>query len=451
MTNGLGEELATERAAAAGERRLRLKGASVRVTEGPDAGLEMTVGPAGLVIGSGAGCDLRLSDKIVSRRHAELFAEADGVRLLDRGSRNGTYFGGARVHEVVLATDATVVVGETTLLVRLLGEPMDVLVSSRTRFGSAIARSASMRHVFELLERAARTDVTVLLEGESGTGKEVLAHALHQESPRRDGPFVVVDCGAIPENLVESELFGHERGAFTGASAARAGAFEQADEGTLFLDEIGELPLDAQPKLLRALENRSFRRVGGSQTVRVQLRVVAATNRKLRESVRKKEFREDLFYRLAVVHVAVPRLADRPDDILPLAEAFLRRATNDPEATLPAELGALLVSYGWPGNARELRNVVERFATFGRADARMLFGEAAHDDAGTRLDVASLDGLTYHDAKQRLLDAFHKSLLPRAVEREGSVPRAAEALGLPKASLYRMLHQLRRHDPESND
>ena len=449
MGHGFEEDLATKRAAEGGERRVRLKGATVQVAAGPDAGLQATIGPAGLVVGTGAGCDLRLSDKVVSRRHLEVSAEPDGVRLVDRGSRNGTYLGGARVHEIVVAQDARVVLGETTLLVKLTSEPLDVAVSSRTSFGGALARSASMRHVFDLLERAARTDVTVLLEGESGTGKEVLAHALHAESQRREGPFVVVDCGAIPESLVESELFGHERGAFTGALAARAGAFEQANEGTLFLDEIGELPLDAQPKLLRALESRSFRRVGGNQTVRVDVRVVAATNRKLREAVRKKEFREDLFYRLAVVHVTVPRLADRQDDIVPLAESFLRRATGDPTATIPPELAALLGSYPWPGNARELRNVVERFSTFGRADARVLFGEPPPDDAGAHLDVAALDGLPYHEAKQRLVDAFHRAVLPRAVERAGgSVPRAAEQLGLPKASLYRMLQQLRGHDPE---
>jgi transcriptional regulator with PAS, ATPase and Fis domain len=303
--------------------------------------------------------------------------------------------------------------------------------------------------VFSLLEKAARSDVTVLLEGDSGTGKDVLAFALHQESSRRDGPFVVVDCGAIPEHLIESELFGHERGAFTGAVAARAGAFEQADGGTVFLDEIGEMPIEAQPKLLRALENRSFRKVGGSATVRVNVRVVAATNRRLREAVRRREFREDLFYRLAVVHVSVPRLGDRPDDIVPLAEAFLRRATNDPVAQIPPELARLLTAYAWPGNARELRNVVERFATFDRADPKILFG--AHDSgppgAGGTADFGGLDQLPYHDAKRRVVESFHRAVLPRVLERAGgSVPRAAELLGLPRASLYRMLQQL-RDDP----
>ena len=450
MSHGFEDDLATKRAAPE-PGRVRLTGAVVTVVAGPDVGLSAKIEAAGVVIGTGSGCDLRLSDKMVSRRHVELRAEADGVRTFDRSSRNGTYFGGARVHEVVLAKDARLALGETTLEVRVLSEPLDVLVSSRTRFGQALASSAGMRHVFELLERAARTDVTVLLEGESGTGKEVLAHALHEESPRREGPFVIVDCGAIPENLVESELFGHERGAFTGAVATRPGAFEQANGGTLFLDEIGELPLDAQPKLLRALESRSFRRVGGSQVVRVDVRVVAATNRRLREAVRKREFREDLFYRLAVVHVTVPRLADRVEDVLPLAESFLRRAIGDPTATIPPELAALLVSYPWPGNARELRNVVERFATFGRADARVLFGDAASEDAGAPLDLAALGGLPYHEAKERLMEAFHAAVLPRAIERAGgNVPRAAEQLGLPKASLYRMLQQLRGHDPESN-
>ncbi|NUO54294.1 MAG: sigma-54-dependent Fis family transcriptional regulator, partial [Polyangiaceae bacterium] len=265
---------------------------------------------------------------------------------------------------------------------------------------------------------------------------------------RAEGPFVVVDCGAIAESLVESELFGHEKGAFTGAVATRPGAFEQADGGTLFLDEVGELPLDAQPKLLRALENRSFRRVGGAQLVKVNVRVVAATNRKLREAVRRKEFREDLFYRLAVVHVAVPRLADRPEDVLPLAESFLKRATGDQDAKIPEDLARLLKAYGWPGNARELRNVVERFATFDRADPKLLF------DPGTSTSVSSgsnvfegLETLPYHEAKRRLLDRFHREVLPKVVERmEGSVPRAAELLGLPRQSLYRMLGQLRDGD-----
>jgi len=322
--------------------------------------------------------------------------------------------------------------------------PLDVELSRRARFGDAVGHSRAMKYVFALLEAAARNNVTILLEGESGVGKDVLGRAVHEESGRSGGPFVVVDCGAIPAQLIESELFGHEKGAFTGAVNARPGAFEQAHGGTLFLDEVGELPLEAQPKLLRVLENRSFRRVGGTTTTSVDVRVVAATNRRLREAVRQREFREDLYYRLAVVHVIVPPLSERPEDIAPIAEGFLQRLR--PGATLPAELLALLQSYEWPGNARELRNVIERFTTFDRADAGLLFGAPpleADPKPGGDTVLAGLERLPYHDAKLKLIEAFHRAVLPKVLERAGNnVAQAAEILELPRASLYRMLKDL---------
>ncbi|MCA9619108.1 MAG: sigma 54-interacting transcriptional regulator, partial [Myxococcales bacterium] len=278
--------------------RLRLTSALATVLSGPDRGATLAIEPAGVTIGASDECDLSLDDKLVSRRHLELRAEEEGVRVLDLGSTNGTLFGGARVRDLVLTQNAVLTVGGTTLEIAITAEPLDVSVSPRSRFGTAVGESNAMRHVFSLLERAAKNDVTVLFEGESGTGKDVLATALHDQSKRAEGPFVVVDCGALPEGLLESELFGHEQGAFTGAATGRAGAFEQASGGTLFLDEIGELPLASQPKLLRAIETRSFRRLGGSRTIEVDVRVVAATNRRLREMVRHGEFREDLFYRL---------------------------------------------------------------------------------------------------------------------------------------------------------
>lgn len=438
-------ENATRKASAAELLTLKLVGAEVTVTKGPDIGLKASVGPVGLLVGTGSGCDLTLTDRLISRRHVELRAETDGVRVTDLASLNGTRLGAVRVRDIVLTESATIVLGDTTLRVELARDRLDVTVSARRSFGDAIAESPAMRHVFELLEKATKNDVTVFLEGESGTGKDVLALALHQESARKEGPFVVVDCGAISEGLVESELFGHEKGAFTGAIGTRAGAFEQADGGTLFLDEIGELPIDAQPKLLRALENRSFRRVGGAQVVKVNVRVVAATNRKLREMVRKKEFREDLFYRLAVVHVSVPRLADRPEDVLPLAESFLRRATGDAEAKVPEDLARLLRAYNWPGNARELRNVVERFATFDRADPKLLFESGGTPSILPGADpFEGLETLPYHESKRRLMDRFHREVLPKVVERAGgSVAKAAELLGLPRQSLYRMIGQLK--------
>ncbi len=424
--------------------RISLAGASVEVSTGRDAGLSVSVGPAGIIAGTGTSCDLTIVDDLVSRRHVGFHSEREGVRIVDLGSKNGTFLGGARIREISVTEDTSLILGSTTLTVRLKTKPLEVSFSPRTSFGAAIAHSESLRHVFELLEQAAKTDATVLLEGDSGVGKDVLATAVHTESLRADAPFVVLDCAATPPSLFESELLGHEKGAFTGADQTRPGALEQANGGTLFLDEVGELPLEVQPKLLRALENQSFRRVGGARSVDVNVRIVAATNRRLKEAVRRGDFRSDLFYRLAVVQVTVPSLAERSDDVAPLAEMFLRRATGDDDAKLPADVVRLLATYDWPGNVRELRNVVERFATFNRADPELLFSHHGGDGSSTsKFDFLALERQPYHEAKRRLVDAFHRALLPRVVERAGgSVPRAAELLGIPKASLYRMLQQI---------
>lgn len=434
-----------------GQRRLAIVRAEVAVLSGDDTGASAQLGPSGLIVGSGPNSDLRLRDEKVSRRHLELWAEPRGVRVVDLLSTNGTVFCGARLERALIIRDAVLTVGDTPLALRISADPLELMLSGRREFGQAVGSSNPMRHVFALLEQAAASDGTVLFEGDSGTGKDVLATSLHEESRRRDAPFVVVDCAALPDNLAESELFGHEQGAFTGAVRAHAGAFEQANGGTLFLDEVGELTTAAQRKLLRALENRSFRRVGGSRTIEVDLRVIAATNRGLAEAVRAGTFRRDLYYRLSVLKVHVPPLAERPEDIPALAELFLRRLRRDQAASIPPELAQLLSSYSWPGNVRELRNVIERFATFNRADPALLFDRDAEGEPSTGLLSAErLSYLPYHEAKRELLEAYHRVVLPQVIHRAGSVTAGAEVLGLPKASLYRMLRQ-RKEDGRDSD
>jgi transcriptional regulator with PAS, ATPase and Fis domain len=421
-----------------------VRDAEIVVVDGPDAGNRVSCAGGTIAVGSGVECDLRLRDPLVSRRHVDIQADVRGIRIVDRGSRNGTFFAGARVGQVLVTEDAELKVGATHLRIQLGREPLDVPFSRRTTFGAAVAHSEAMRHVFSLLEVTAQKDVTVLLEGESGTGKEVLAAAIHAESPRKNGPFVIVDCGAIPANLVESELFGHEKGSFTGAIAMQQGAFERAHKGTIFLDEIGELPLDAQPKLLRALEARAVRRIGGKEPTPFDVRVVAATNRRLKEAVRCKEFRQDLFYRLAVVHIAVPPLRERRDDLPLLAERFLKQATGDAAAKVPEAVARLLQSYDWPGNVRELRNVIDRFATFQNADRASLFGEpGARLGERGGLDLESLALVPYAEAKRRVMDAYHRAVIPRILEQHGgSVPKAADALSMSRTNLYRVLQEM---------
>jgi DNA-binding NtrC family response regulator len=285
--------------------------------------------------------------------------------------------------------------------------------------------------VFDVLERAARAESTVLIQGESGTGKELAAQAIHAASPRAAGPFVVVDCSALAPSLAESELFGHERGAFTGAVAARTGAFEEASGGTVLLDEIGELPLELQPKLLRALQMRQVRRVGATAYRDIDVRVVASTHRNLARMADEGTFRDDLYYRLAVVVVTLPPLRQRTEDIPLLARELARQIRPNEPVTLDASIVAALAAYAWPGNVRELRNALERL---------LVLGEAPEGLAPVS------DVLAYHDARRRALDAFERSYCRELLETSGGVvARAAERAGLSRQMLHRLL---RRHGVE---
>src|SRR5262247_1540292 len=255
----------------------RLRRVRMEVVSGPDAGLIRDIEASVIRIGARRGNDVQLTDSKVSGLHCEIRLDDRGYRLRDLDSTNGTYVSSLRINDIYIQPGTTIALGGTRFKFEPLGDTVEIELSDTDRFGSMIGRSVKMREMFARLEKLARSDTTVLVTGETGVGKELVAEALHDHSPRAAGPFVVLDCGAIPPNLVESELFGHERGAFTGASSTYVGAFERADKGTVFLDEIGELPLDLQPKLLRVLERKEVRRIGGSKTINVDIRVVAAT------------------------------------------------------------------------------------------------------------------------------------------------------------------------------
>ena len=421
------------------------------VIEGADRGLKCRLEPPAIRIGTGAASHLRLQDRTVSRLHCEIRIVGDAMRIFDSGSTNGTYVDGVRVYEASLAAGATVRVGATLLTVATGRESCSVELSARHQFGDVIGASTEMRRLYAILEKIAPTDTTVLIRGETGTGKELVARAIHDASARARFPFIVVDCGAIAENLIESELFGHVRGAFSGAVSERRGLFEEANGGTLFLDEIGELPASLQPRLLRVIETFEVRRVGGNTSKRVDVRVLAATNRSLTESINAGTFREDLYYRLAVVEVELPPLRARRADIPLLAQHFLRRYGGDKES-LPSEMLGSLASRAWPGNVRELRNFIERSVSLGYGPTPALpTGLAAKPDAPLPAEVETIvpTHLPLKDARAAWTEQFEmlyvKALLAKT---KGNVTRAAELAGINRRSLQRLIAGLGLRDQD---
>jgi transcriptional regulator with GAF, ATPase, and Fis domain len=401
----------------------------LRVIAGPDAPRVIDSGACDLHIGSGEGQYLRLSDPCVSRHHCVIRVGDDGLICEDLESTNGTFVSGHRIKSAVLAPGDTITIGETELAIELLDETISEPLSRGDRFGRVLGRSCGMRRVFALLERVAGSDATILLEGETGTGKSALAEAIHEASPRARRPFVVVDCGALPHSLLESELFGHERGAFTGAVETRIGLFESANGGTILLDEIGELPLDLQPKLLRALERRVIRRIGSPRELPIDVRLIAATHRDLRCAVNQRTFRSDLWYRLNTVSVVVPPLRERRDDIAMLAAQFYRELVGDPTAAPPAELVRTLTRGAWRGNVRELRSAVERSLVGAPAIERELArGSAAELPFKVAKDLATADW------EKRYLS----ELLPA---HDGNVSRAARAAKMNRSHLSELVHR----------
>jgi transcriptional regulator with PAS, ATPase and Fis domain len=408
------------------------------VTAGPDAGATYTSESERTVVGTHESADFVLHDDTVSRFHCEIDLSSGQPLIRDLESRNGTTVNGVSVLGAQLRDDCLVRLGRSELRFKLRSDPVLLPLYEGSRFGRMVGKSVVMRRAFTMLERAAASDAVVLLEGDTGTGKELAAESIHDESTRRDQPFLVVDCASIPSDLLESELFGHERGAFTGASATREGAFEAATGGTIFLDEIGELPLELQPKLLRALERKQVKRVGSNRYTTVDVRVVAATNRNLRREVNERRFRSDLYYRLAVIEIRLPSLRERFDDLPLLVDQLLASmgAVDHPDLRSPAFLEEL-GRHAWSGNIRELRNYLERCLVLrSRAPLENEAAEPLLPDAGQPLKTA----------RERWNRALERRYVEEVLRRCGdNVAAAARAAEVDRMYFYRLLwrHGLR--------
>lgn len=417
--------------------QLEYRGLELTVVDGADEGKVVKVaGP--VIVGTAAEADFTLADRAVSRRHVELRPAGDGVWLKDLESTNGTFLRGTQVREAVLQPGESFEVGRTKIEVRTTTSRRRVPLSKRSRFGGIVGESQPMRRLFALLERVSPTDVTVLIDGETGTGKELAAQAIHDRGARADKPFIVVDCSAISPTLIESELFGHIKGAFTGAERERPGAFEVAHGGSIFLDEVGELPLELQPKLLRVLQEREVRRVGEQKVRRVDVRVIAATNRDLADEVARGRFREDLYYRLAVFRVQMPPLRERTDDIPLLVRHFLK---DRPEVRISDETIRKLQHAQWPGNVRELYNTVERALLLSFEEVEPL---SPKRPGGSDLTVDT--SRPFKEAKGDLVDEFEQKYLIKLMdEASQNVSQAARQAGIDRKHLERLLkkHEIR--------
>jgi DNA-binding NtrC family response regulator len=401
------------------------------VTAGPEKGrsfrIEVTQASR-VLVGQSPACEVRLTDRSVSRRHAALERVGLDLRLTDMGSTNGTFVDRVRVVEAILSGGEFVRVGQTMFRVEREAA-LERALPEADAFGRVVGASREMRRLYPLCARIAAANVPVVVEGETGTGKEALAESLHEMGPRATGPFVVFDCTAVPPNLVEAELFGHERGAFTGAVASRKGVFEQAQGGTLLIDEVGDLEPSLQPKLLRAIERFEIRRIGGDKWIKVDVRVLAATRRDLDKEVQAGRFRDDLFHRLAVARIELPPLRHRQGDVATLAIHFWQELGGDPRA-LTREMVQKWEDYAWPGNVRELRNTIARQIALGdlaHAPPERPPAEREEDAIDKYVDM----GLPFPQARDRILEEFEQRYVARLLEKHGGdVAQAAAASGI---------------------
>jgi DNA-binding NtrC family response regulator len=413
----------------------------LEVVSGPDRGKSCVSAGQELVAGTAEGNQLVLTDGTVSRHHFSLRLSPRGLMLADLGSTNGTTVDGLQIAGCYLALPCTIGAGLTQIRVERTGAEVREPLSDDDDWADIVGTSAAMRRLFLVLAKLAPSDATVLLEGETGCGKTAIAAALHRKSKRSKQPFVVVDCGAVAPSLIESELFGHEKGAFTGATGARVGAFEAAHGGTIFLDEIGELPLDLQPKLLRVLDDHSVKRVGGEKAIAVNVRVVAATNRALHEEVNRGAFRSDLFYRLNVVRLRIPPLRERAEDVPVLVRHFHRQIAAGAEP--PQALVERMAAHSWPGNVRELRAAIERAVLLGDADL------ADAPSPTPSKDVAFDESVPFKVAKERAVAAWERGWLQELIRRhDGNLSAAARAARTDRNYLRELL---RRHKIAADD
>ncbi len=424
---------------------LKLRKCRLTVSSGPDAGKEIVSDKERIRIGAHSSNDLVLAeDRTASRHHFEIQYTERGYLLIDLNSTNGTFLDGRRIERAYLSSGSQIRAGSSTISFSPIDEEVTVEPDREGELCGMVGQSVKMRQIFGLIKKISPMDVSVVIQGETGTGKELVARAIHESSMRRKGPFVVLDCGAIPPNLIESELFGHEKGAFTGAVASRPGAFERANHGTIFLDELGELRLDLQPKLLRVLENREVRRVGGNEVIEVDVRVIAATNRDLVKEIQAGNFREDLYFRLSVINIQLPPLRQRRDDI----PHILRKGLSDPEVVAkhgrkrftPAAL-SMLMSYPWPGNVRELMNVLSHVLTFSDGEEIDVHHLPARIQGQQKEQPLPFnEHLSFKDAKEQLLENFEREYIGQVLRRcDGNISRAARESGLHRKSIERLV------------
>lgn len=449
----------------------RLRKSRLVVLEGPDKDRELEITKETATVGRSAVCDLQLTDKSISSQHFRIDAVGNGYVLRDDGSTNGTFYGDVKIREIYLRPGSVFRAGNTVLKFQPTDDVVTIELSERDSFEGVIGASVAMREIFATLERVAPSDLTVLIQGETGTGKEVIAKAIHNHSPRKAKPFVVLDCSAIPKDLIESTIFGHEKGSFTGAISQHKGAFEQAHGGTIFLDEIGELDINLQPKLLRVLENREVKRVGSDRTFPVDVRVLAATNRDLRQMVTESGFREDLYFRMSVVQIELPPLRKRAEDVPLLIQHFLDMMNKQRETIgrTPLEVSPDAMSglkhRQWSGNIRELKNVVERAASLGEGPVLttrdFLIGNDPFGGGPALMNTAASGGggdsdlafdvdidVSFKDAKQAILDQFEAVYLKKLIEKfQGNISQSAKSAGLTR---YHLRELLKKHDLQKN-